>query len=109
MLANTDEARNAYLREAEYRNTDWFGELFSNSIQQNHSVSVSGGTENISFYGSLSAMYDPGRYIKNKVERYTANMNASIKMSKQLTLNLISNGRQNRVPLVSRLTLLTVT
>ena len=91
-LSNNEEARNAYLREAEYRNTDWFKELFSNSIQQNHSVSVSGGTDDISFYGSLSAMYDPGRYRQNKVERYTANMNTSIKMSKQLTLNLISNG-----------------
>ena len=27
-LANTPEARNAYLREAEMRNTDWFNTLF---------------------------------------------------------------------------------
>lgn len=27
-LANTPEARNAYLREAEMRNTDWFDTLF---------------------------------------------------------------------------------
>ena len=99
-LQNSEGARNAYLRQAEYRNTDWFQELFSNSVQQNHSVSVSGGTENISFYGSLSAMYDPGQYRQNKVERYTANMNTSIKMSKHLTLNLISNGyyRKQREP-----------
>lgn len=44
-LAHTQSAMNAYLREAEYRNTDWFDELFSNAILQNHSVSVSGGTE----------------------------------------------------------------
>ena len=99
-LNNDEASRNAYLREAETRNTDWFGELFSNSIQHNHSVSVSGGTENISFYGSVSALYDPGRYRQNKVERYTANMNTSIKMSKQLTLNLITNGyyRKQREP-----------
>ena len=65
-LTNDEAAQNAYLRQAEMRNTDWFGELFSNSIQHNHSVSVSAGTENISFYGSLSAMYDPGRYRQNK-------------------------------------------
>ena len=100
MLQNSESARNNYLRQAEYRNTDWFGELFSNSIQHNHSVGISGGTENISFYGSLSAMYDPGRYRQNMVERYTANMNTQIKMSKQLTLNLIANGyyRQQREP-----------
>ena len=39
-LANTPEARNAYLREAEMRNTDWFDTLFSNNITQNHSVSI---------------------------------------------------------------------
>ena len=99
-LTNDEEAQNAYLRDAERRNTDWFGELFSNSIQHNHSVSVSAGTDNISFYGSLSAMADPGRYRQNKVERYTANMNTSIKMLPQLTLNLISNGyyRKQREP-----------
>ena len=99
-LTNDEESQNNYLREAERRNTDWFGELFSSSIQHNHSVSVSAGTENISFYGSLSAMFDPGRYRQNKVERYTANMNTSIKMLPQLTLNLITNGyyRKQREP-----------
>ena len=91
-LDNEETFRNAYLRQAEYRNTDWFEELFYNSIQHNHSVSVSGGTDNVSFYGSVSAMYDPGRYRKNEVERYTANMNTSVKLSKQVTLNLITSG-----------------
>ena len=99
-LSNDEASRNAYLRQAEYRNTDWFKELFSNSIQHNHSVGISGGTETVSFYGSLSAMYDPGRYRQNKVERYTANMNTTIQMSKQLSLNLISGGhyRKQREP-----------
>ena len=99
-LQNTEEARSAYLRQAEYRNTDWFEELFSENIQHNHSVGISGGMENISFYGSLSAMYDPGRYRQNKVERYTANMKTSIKMTNQLTLDLLSNGyyRKQREP-----------
>ena len=38
-LANTPEAKASYLRDAEYRNTNWFQELFSNAIQHNHSVS----------------------------------------------------------------------
>ena len=99
-LLNTEEARNAYLRQAEYRNTDWFDELFTNSIQHNHSVGISGGTENVLFHGSVSAMYDPGRYRQNKVERYTANMNTSIQMSRQLSLSLISSGyyRKQREP-----------
>ena len=39
-LPNTPEARAAYLRAAEYRNTDWFDELFSTSVMQTHSVSI---------------------------------------------------------------------
>ena len=49
-LANTLEARNAYLKEAEYRNTDWFDELFNNSISQNHAISMSSGTDKASYY-----------------------------------------------------------
>ena len=99
-LQNDEESQNAYLRQAEYRNTDWFKELFSNSVQHNHSVSISGGTDKINFYGSLSALFDPGWYKQSKVERYTANMNATIRMNDHLSLNLISMGsyRKQRAP-----------
>lgn len=59
-LANTEEARNAYLQQAEYRNTDWFEKLFSTAIMQNHSVSLSGGTQKSNYYVSMSVMSDPG-------------------------------------------------
>ena len=90
-LANTNEARAAYLRDAEYRNTNWFGELFSNSIQHNHSVSITAGTEKAQYYASVSAMYDPGWYNKSQVERYTANFNANYKLSKKLSAGIIGN------------------
>lgn len=90
-LANTNEARAAYLRDAEYRNTNWFSELFSNSIQHNHSVSITAGTEKAQYYASVSAMYDPGWYNKSKVERYTANFNANYKISKKLNAGIIGN------------------
>ena len=99
-LANTDEAKAAYLQAAEYRNTDWFDELFSNSIQHNHSISISTGTDRSQTYISASAMYDPGWTKASKVERYTANMNNMFKVSKQLTLNIISNAswRKQQAP-----------
>lgn len=90
-LANTNEARAAYLRDAEYRNTNWFSELFSNSIQHNHSVSITAGTEKTQYYASVSAMYDPGWYNKSQVERYTANFNANYKISKKLNAGIIGN------------------
>ena len=91
MLANTEASRNAYLCQAEMRNTDWFDVLFSPSLSQNHSVSISSGTEKASFYASLSAMYDPGWYKRSKVERYTANLNTTYNISKHLSLNMIAN------------------
>ena len=53
-LPNTVEAKAEYLRRAEYRNTDWFKELFRYSVQHNHSVSMSGGTDKGTYYASLS-------------------------------------------------------
>ncbi|HCK25299.1 MAG TPA: SusC/RagA family protein [Bacteroides graminisolvens] len=99
-LANTPEARNAYLREAEYRNTDWFDELFSNSISQNHAISMSSGTEKASYYTSLSFMTDPGWTKQSSVDRYTANVNALYNIFSNVSLNLISNAsyRKQKAP-----------
>lgn len=99
-LANTAEAKAAYLRAAEYRNTDWFKELFSNSIQHNHSISISSGTDKSQTYASLSAMVDPGWTKQSKVQRYTANVNTSYNFSKKLSINMIANAayRKQRAP-----------
>ena len=90
-LANTEEAKNQYLREAEMRNTDWFDELFSNSISMNHAISLSSGTEKAQYYASFSIMNDPGWYKQSKTNRYTANINALYNISKKVSLNLIGN------------------
>lgn len=90
-LANTSEAKTAYLRSAEYRNTNWFKKLFSNSIQHTHSVSVSAGTEKAQYYASVSAMYDPGWSKKSSVERYTANFSANYKVSPKIAVELRGN------------------
>mgnify|MGYP000391260557 CR=1 FL=1 len=99
-LANTPAARAAYLRAAEYRNTDWFKELFSNSIQHTHSVSMSGGSDKGNYYASVSAMYDPGWTKQSKVERYTANFNVNHNISKKLTAGIIGNAsyRKQKAP-----------
>ena len=99
-LENTEEARNAYLQEAEYRNTDWFKELFSANIMQNHSVSLSGGTSKSNYYASMSALLDPGWYKQSKVNRYTANLNVTHHILDNLSLNVIAGAsyRKQRAP-----------
>ena len=90
-LPYTEQAMNAYLQQAEFRNTDWFDLLFKNNIMQNHSVSISTGTEKASLYASLSAVTDPGWYIDSKVQHFTGNMNAQYKLSKKLSVSLLTN------------------
>ena len=99
-LANTPEARGAYLKQAEFRNTDWFDLLFSNSISQNHAVSMATGTDKASYYTSISVMNDPGWTKRSKVQRYTANINSTYNLFKNLTLNLIGNAsfRKQQAP-----------
>lgn len=91
-LAHTDKAMNDYLRQAEYRNTDWFDLLFNNSVMMNHSVSMSTGTERSTSYMSLSVMTDPGWYERSKVNRYTFNANTTFKILDNLSLSILGNG-----------------
>ncbi|MBQ5388220.1 MAG: SusC/RagA family TonB-linked outer membrane protein, partial [Paludibacteraceae bacterium] len=104
-LPNTPEAKNAYLRAAEFRNTDWFAELFNQTVMHNHSVSFSTGTERARVYASLSAMQDPGWYKASEVSRFTGMMNASYDVlpstSKQkLTVGIATMGsyRKQQAP-----------
>lgn len=99
-LPYTEAAMNAYLQEAEFRNTDWFDLLFNDNIVQNHAVSISTGTDKANLYASVSAMNDPGWTKDSKVDRYTANMNATFNLSKKLSVSLLTNAsyRDQRAP-----------
>ena len=99
-LANTDKAMKDYLREAEYRNTNWFDELFNSNVSRNHSISMSTGTDKAQYYVSFSYMSDPGWTLQSSVKRYTANVNANYNLSKKLSLNMIANAsyRKQKAP-----------
>lgn len=100
LLSNTPEAMASFLREAEYRNTDWFDELFNSNIMQNHSISMSSGTEKSSYYASISALVDPGWTLDSKVNRYTANFNSNFNIRKNLVFNTYTNAsyRKQKAP-----------
>lgn len=99
-LDHTQSAMNAYLRQAEFRNTNWFDELFSNALMQNHSVSISGGTDKGNFYTSLSFMNDPGWTASSNVQRYTFNANASYNISPTLRFTVLTSDsyRKQKAP-----------
>lgn len=73
-LQNTEAAKQAFLREREYANTDWFQHLFVNRPTHSHTVTFSGGGENSTTYVSLGMYEDLGWTRTDKVRRITANL-----------------------------------
>ena len=99
-LPYTESAMNAYLQQAEFRNTDWFDLLFNNNVMHNHSVSIATGGDKANLYASLSAMIDPGWTKDSEVNRYTANVNATFNISKWVSLTMRTNAsyRKQKAP-----------
>ncbi len=58
--------------------TDWFKELFQNSISQSHYLSFSGGSNRSTYYVSLGVSQNNGLVKKTNYDRY--NMSAKIDM-----------------------------
>lgn len=99
-LENTREARNAYLRRYANANTDWFKILFRNSLQQEHSISISGGSQRSRSYASLSFLNDEGWTVADNVKRYTANVRNDYKLAETLNMGvqLIGSVRDQKAP-----------
>lgn len=84
-LANTPQARAAFLSRYASANTDWFDILFRNSLTQEHSLSLSSGTEKAQSYFSTSFYNDEGWTIADKVKRYTINMRNTYNFSNKFS------------------------
>lgn len=99
-LPNTPEARKNFLQRYVNANTDWFDILFRNSLQQEHSINVSGGSQRVRSYASLSFLDDGGWTIADKVNRYTANYRNDYTISNKLKLGfqLVGSVRQQKAP-----------
>ena len=99
-LANTPEARAAYLMSYQKVNTDWFDVLFRNAFTQEHSLSLSHGTDKAQSYFSVSYYNDQGWTIADKVKRYTANMRNTYNISDRFTVGfkVAAAVRQQQAP-----------
>lgn len=99
-MANTPEEINKYLDAISLYNTDWFKELFRSTLQQNHSVSISAGSNKTQFYSSFSFFNDPGWTMADNVNRLTANTNVTHDFNNKLTVRLLTNAslRKQKVP-----------
>lgn len=99
-LENTPEARAAFLMRYAGVNTDWFDVLFRNALTQEHSLSLSHGTEKAQSYFSTSFYNDQGWTIADNVKRYTANIRNTYNFTDRFTAGFKVAGsvRQQRAP-----------
>ncbi len=74
------------IQRAKTYNTDWFDVLFRNSLIQEHSVSVSSGTDRSQIYMSGSYFRDEGQTVGQNTDRFTTNVRANFNFSPKFTL-----------------------
>lgn len=78
--------------------TNWKEETISDySLMHNHNVTVSGGSENLSFFGSGSYMYQDGLIPNDNYDRTNLRLNADAKILPWAKLGLETNLRQSNL------------
>lgn len=86
------------VKELETVNTDWFKHLFRNAINNQHSLSVSGGNESTTFYfsGSYSDEQATAKDVGQKT--YTGSLRVTTKLfdNIRVTSNLRYSSRENK-------------
>lgn len=85
-------------------NTDWYDAILKKGLQQNHVVSLSGGSESVKYYLSAGFFGDDGIVLDNKYRRYSLrsnnifNITDNLKLTAQLSL---THGRTQDVNLAT--------
>jgi TonB-linked SusC/RagA family outer membrane protein len=84
-----------------YPNTDWAeATLKKSSLQHQHNLAVSGGTEKIRYYVSIGKLFQDGIYKDGatKYDQYSFRSNINSQVTKNLDVSLMLSGRQeNRI------------
>ncbi|SMD15379.1 SusC/RagA family TonB-linked outer membrane protein [Pedobacter nyackensis] len=92
----TQEQFNTQVGKLETMNTDWFGLLYQNPFSQNHSLSVSGGTDKIRYYASMGYANNRGNTIGNGQDTYNGNLSINVDVSKKLKLGFRLGGNMGK-------------
>ncbi|MFH1321711.1 MAG: TonB-dependent receptor [Bacteroidota bacterium] len=78
-------------------NTDWFAETLKKySTTRNHNLSVNGGTQAVTYYGSFGSQFEDGLY-KNSAtnyKRYNLKANVDVKVNKFIRVGVDMTGSQ---------------
>ena len=87
-LMNTRSAREAFLLKYAKANTDWFDELFTHNLQQEHTLSISTGSDKSRTYASIGFLRDDGWSVADEVSRYTLNFRNDYTVSEKISVGV---------------------
>ena len=91
---NQNKTNWASSKDAVYANTDWFDYYFKDaSIRHSHNLSISGGSDKVSYYVGLGYIYQEGLMDKvdDNLSKYNVNTKFQINANKWLKFNFNNN------------------
>ncbi len=68
--------------------TDWQDEIFRTALSHRANLSLSGGSQNVSYFGGVSYLTQEGIQIGNDFERFNGQLNLNARLSTKLKANL---------------------
>jgi TonB-dependent starch-binding outer membrane protein SusC len=96
-MANTAEYENYYqaatgqIPPVTTTSTDWYGTILRNAFEQNHNISISGGSDKVLYFFSASYYTDQGILVNNDYKRFTVRSNDEFKISKEVQFGIQSS------------------
>jgi TonB-linked SusC/RagA family outer membrane protein len=80
-----------------YPNTDWWGIMYRDALQQKHSININGGTDKFKTNVTFNYLNQEGVLIKTGSNQYRLRLNNDIKLSEKLNfgtdISIASNSR----------------
>lgn len=74
------------------KGTDWYGQILRNAFVTNHEISVSGGTDKVTYNYSFGYLDQDGLAKTNNYKRYTVHLSNDFKPAKALKLGYTVSG-----------------
>lgn len=72
-------------------NTDWLDAVTRTAVSHNASTAISGGNDNTTYYLSLAYVNNQSYVIDNDMQRFSARLNLSTKLSKKLEMGVTAS------------------
>ena len=90
------EEFNAGVKQLEINNTDWLDILMQRPLSQSHNLSISGGSENSRYYGSLGVNSQKGQAKGNGTNGYQGSINFTSNITPKLSVSFKIAGNYSK-------------